>query len=194
MSGDRVLAALGPVVDAFARLGVPYHIGGSVATSTYGEARSTLDVDIVAPVQERDAEPLSASLRGEYYADAELIRDAIRHRSCFNLIYLPQYFKVDVFVAQDTPYARAAFARHRMAKLVGAGPGREFRFATPEDVVLHKLDWFRKGGETSERQWSDILGVLRVQAGRLDLDYMKQWAPVLAVADLLERAFADAAR
>jgi hypothetical protein len=81
-----------------------------------------------------------------------------------------------------------------MAKLVGAGNGREFRFATPEDVVLHKLDRFRQGGETSDRQWSDILGVLRVQAGRLDLDSMKQWAPALAVADLLERAFADAAR
>lgn len=194
MSGDRVLAALGPVVDALERLGVPYHIGGSVATSTYGEARSTLDVDIVAPVQECDAETLSELLRGEYYADAELMRDAIRHRSCFNLIYLPQYFKVDVFVAQDTPYARVAFARYRMARLVGAGNGREFRFATPEDVVLHKLDSFRKGGETSGRQWSDILGVLRVQAGRLDLDCMKQWAPALAVADLLERAFADAAR
>ncbi|MFN7669389.1 MAG: hypothetical protein ACK595_09300 [Planctomycetota bacterium] len=69
MSGERVLAALGPVVDAFARLGVDHHIGGSVATSTFGEARSTLDVDVVAPIREEHASPLAAALRGDYYAD-----------------------------------------------------------------------------------------------------------------------------
>lgn len=103
MSGERVLAALGPVVDAFARLGVDYHIGGSVATSTFGEARSTLDVDVVAPIHDEHAAPLAATLRGDYYADEERIREAIRHRSSFNVVFLPQYFKIDVFVVKDTP-------------------------------------------------------------------------------------------
>lgn len=192
MSGERVLAALGPVVDAFARLGVDYHIGGSVATSTFGEARSTLDVDVVAPIGEEHAAPLAAALRGDYYADEELIREAIRRRSSFNVIFLPQYFKIDVFVVKDTPYAKASFARYRSARLVGAGSSREFRFATPEDVVLHKLDWYRKGGESSERQWSDVLGVLRVQATRLDRAYMREWSSRLGVDDLLAKALAAA--
>lgn len=193
MSGERVLVALGPVVDLFDRLAIPNHIGGSVATSVFGHARSTLDVDMVAAVEVRHVGPIASALRGTYYADAELMLDAIQHRACFNLIYLPQYFKVDVFAVKDSPYARVAFARHTLAKLAGTSSDREFRFATPEDVVLHKLDWYRQGGETSERQWSDILSVLRIQVGRLDLDYMRKWAPSLDVADLLERVVRDAA-
>lgn len=192
MSGERVLAALGPVVDAFERLGIPYHIGGSVATSTFGEARSTLDVDVVAPIREDHAVPLAAALRGDYYAEEELIRDAARHRSSFNVIFLPQYFKIDVFVVKETAYAKAAFSRYLPARLVGAGSTREFRFATPEDVVLHKLDWYRQGGECSERQWSDVLGVLRVQATRLDRAYMREWSSRLGVDDLLAKALAAA--
>jgi hypothetical protein len=193
MSGERVLVALGPVVDLFDRLAIPYHIGGSVATSVFGHARSTLDVDMVAAVEVRHVGLIADALRGTYYADAELILDAIQHRACFNLIYLPQYFKVDVFAVKDSPYARAAFARYTMAKLAGTSSDREFRFATPEDVVLHKLDWYRQGGETSERQWADVVSVMRIQVGRLDLDYMRQWAPSIDVADLLERVVRDAA-
>ncbi len=193
MTGDRVLAALEPVVDLFERLAIPYQIGGSVAASTFGEARSTLDVDLVAAIEPREVAAITAALRGTYYADEELILDAVRHRSSFNLIYLPQYFKVDVFVVKDTAYAQGALHRHTLARLANSGSTREFRFATPEDVVLSKLDWYRKGGETSERQWSDILGVLRVQAGKLDLPYLRQWAVEIAVTDLLARALADAA-
>jgi hypothetical protein len=193
MTGDRVLAALEPVVDLFERLAIPYHIGGSVAASTFGEARSTLDVDLVAAIGPREVAAIAAALRGTYYADEELILDAVRHRSSFNLIYLPQYFKVDVFVVKDTAYAQGALRRHTLARLANSGSTREFRFATPEDVVLSKLDWYRKGGETSQRQWSDILGVLRVQAGKLDLPYLRQWAVEIAVAGLLVRALADAA-
>lgn len=96
-----------------------------------------------------------------------------------------------MFVLQDTPYARAAFARFLLAKLASSGSQREFRFATPEDIVLNKLDRFRKGGETSERQWADILGVLRIQGARLDLAYMHAWASAIQVDDLLTRALAD---
>lgn len=192
MSGERVLAALSPVVDAFDQLGVDYHVGGSVAASTFGEARSTLDVDVVADLAARHAEPLVKALRPDYYVDVDLILDAIQRRSSFNVIYLKQYFKVDVFLLKNHAYARAAFSRHVLARLAGSGSSREFRFATPEDIVLHKLDWYRKGGEISERQWLDILGILRIRANLLDLAYMRQWAPEIQVDDLLERALAEA--
>lgn len=92
----------------------------------------------------------------------------------------------------DTPYAQAAFSRYLPARLAGTASTREFRFATPEDVVLHKLDWYRQGGECSERQWSDVLGVVRVQATRLDRDYMREWAAKIGVDDLLVRLLAAA--
>ncbi|MEQ1632480.1 MAG: hypothetical protein ABL997_08915 [Planctomycetota bacterium] len=188
MSGERIYAALSPVVDTFADLGIDYQIGGSVAATTFGHARSTLDVDVVAAVRMEHAAPISRALSGNYYAEEELILHAVRHRSCFNLIYLPLFFKVDVFVVKDTPYAQAAFARKVMASLVGSVEQRKFCFATAEDVILHKIDWFRQGGEVSERQWADILGVLRVQQSRIDMDYLRTWAASLGVTHLLERA------
>lgn len=191
MSGERICRALSPVVDVFERLGIPYQIGGSVAAATFGHSRSTLDVDLVAAVGLQHAVPIADALRGSYYAEPELILDAVRHRTCFNLIYLPLYFKVDVFVLKDTPFAQAAFSRFSLARIVGSDEPREFRFATPEDIVLHKLDWYQKGGETSDRQWLDVLGVLRVQLGKLDLGYMRHWASEIQVDDLLVRALAE---
>ena len=119
MSDDRILAALRPVVAVFEGLGILYQIGGSVASSTFGHARTTLDVDLVADVRSEHAEPIAAALRDRFYAEPELIREAVRHRSCFNLIYLPAYFKVDVFVPKDTAYERTAFARGRVCAVRG---------------------------------------------------------------------------
>lgn len=191
MSDDRLLAALRPVVTLFGRLGIPYQIGGSVASSTFGVARSTLDIDLVADVRAEHADPIATSLRGSYYADADLIRDAVRHRSRFNLIYLQAYFKVDVFVPKDTPYERQAFARCVAAELRAGGDAGTFSFATPEDVILHKLRWSIDAGG-SERQWTDLLGLLRAQRGRLDLDYLRRWAADLQADALLERALTAA--
>ena len=191
MTDARVLHALRPVVAVFTRLGIVYHVGGSVASSTYGHARSTLDVDLVADVRIEHAVPIADALRGTFYADADLIREAVRYRSSFNLLYLVDYFKVDVFLPKDTPYERAAFAR-RIDGELRAGTEREtFAFATPEDVVLHKLAWYRDSGG-SDRQWSDLVGMLRVQAGRLDREYVERWATELGLSAELRRAL-DAA-
>jgi hypothetical protein len=61
----------------------------------------------------------------------------------------------------------------------------------PEDTILRKMLWFREGGEVSDRQWRDILGVLRAQQGSLDLAYLRAWAVRLALTDLLGRATAE---
>ena len=193
MSDDRILAALRPVVAVFERLGILYQIGGSVASSTFGHARTTLDVDVVADVRTEHAEPIAAALRDRYYAEPELIREAVRQRSCFNLIYLPAYFKVDVFVPKDTAYERTAFGRRVPAEIRAGGDAQTFAFSTPEDVALHKLAWHVEGGG-SERQWQDLCGLLRAQAGRLDSVYLRKWATELGMADLLEKAFREATR
>lgn len=187
MSDDRILRALRPVVAVFERLGIGYQIGGSVASSTFGHARATLDVDLVADVRVEHAAPIAAALASDFYADAELIRDAVEHRPSFNLIYLPAYFKVDVFVVNDSEYERTAFGRRIAANLRAGERVETFFFATPEDVVLHKLDWYREAGG-SERQWSDVVGLMRAQHGRLDAAYLERWAATLGLSGLLDRA------
>lgn len=191
MNGERVVAALRPVADLFQQLGIVWHVGGSVASATFGMARSTLDVDLAADVRMEHAELIVAALRGDYYVDAELIRDAVRHRSCFNLLYLKAYYKVDVFVPDDTPYERAALARSVPGVLRSGDRAEEYPFATPEDLILHKLDWWRRAGG-SDRQWGDLLGLLRAQRGRLDDGYLQEWAGQLGLADDLQRAIVAA--
>jgi hypothetical protein len=71
-------------------------------------------------------------------------------------------------------------------------PELSAKFASPEDTVLAKLEWYRLGGEVSERQWRDVLGVLRARGSQLDLEYMRKWAGELHVGDLLERGLQEA--
>ena len=188
MSHPDLLAALEPVLDVFERLGVRYQVGGSVASSAYGMARATMDVDIVADLEDRDVAELVRSLEAEYFADAEMIRAALRDRSSFNLIHLPTMLKVDVFVPKQRRYDREALSRSRLDTLVDEPDARQVYVATPEDIVLQKLEWYRLGGEASERQWADVIGVLSVQADCLESDYLRRWAAELGIEHLLQRA------
>lgn len=131
------------------------------------------------------------SLIDAFYVDAESIRDAVQHRRSFNVIHLETMFKVDVFVRKQRPFAQAQFER-RTDQVVATDPERTAYVASPEDIVLSKLEWYRMGGEVSDRQWRDVLGVLKVQGERLDLAYLRRWADALKVADLLERALTEA--
>ncbi len=187
----ELLAAVARVVAAFESLGVDYLIGGSVASSVFGEPRQTVDADLVARLLGQHAEPLVKQLAGEFYADLPAILTAVQNQGSFNLIHLDTMTKVDVFVSWRSPFGQSQFSR-RQKKSVGQFPALELYFASAEDTVLAKLDWYRKGGEVSDRQWRDLLGVLKVQAGTLDMDYLKLWADELGVADLLNRALDEA--
>jgi len=193
MALPDILAAVLPILEALDELGVAHHIGGSVASSAHGVARATLDVDVVADLRLRDAGPLARRIEERYYVDEEMISDAIRRRSCFNVIHLETMIKVDVFVIKERPYDLQAFARRQRDTLDDAPGAREIYLCTPEDTIINKLEWFRTGGEVSERQWGDVIGVLRVQAGRLDEAYLERWAAELGLMDLLARARAEAA-
>jgi hypothetical protein len=191
MSQPDLLAAVTPVIDALDRLGVPYSVVGSVASSAHGVARASIDADLVADLREAHVGALVTALLPDYYVDRDAALDAVKRRSMFNAIHLATMLKVDIYVLTGRPFDRESFAR--------SGPGaldptsaRRYILATPEDVVVHKLEWYRAGGEVADRQWSDIVGVLRVQAGALDLGYMRRWAAALGVEDLLDRAVNDA--
>lgn len=178
------------VADALEDLGVPYAIGGSFASALHGVMRATMDADLVADLRQEDLAPFVQALGGLFYANAEMMREAIGQHRSFNLIHLESMFKVDVFVARPRDFDRAQLAR-RQLHLLSEDPERRAYVASAEDTVLAKLEWYRMGGEVSDRQWRDALGVLKVQGLRLDLAYMRHMAAGLGVKDLLERALEE---
>jgi hypothetical protein len=192
MTDSDLVAALRPVADALDALGVRYYLGGSVASSAHGIARASLDADVVAALEPDHVDPLTNVLVSAYYIRVDRLRSAVAARSSCNLIHLATMFKIDVFVSKGRPFDRQAAERARPQAIDEAPDAPRFPVASPEDAVLAKLEWFRLGGETSERQWWDIVGVLRVTEDA-DRTYLRRWAASLNVADLLERALADAA-
>lgn len=187
-----ILTAITPVIDAFEQLGVGYYIGGSVASSIYGLPHSTLDVDLVADLRPEHVQPLVTRLQESYYLDEEAIRRAIQQRSSCNLIHLATMLKVDVFITQRRPVDAEAFQRIKQSQASEAAPERLLALASAEDMALAKMEWYRPGNEVSERQWRDVLGILRVQGTALDSVYLRQWAANLGLGNLLERALTEA--
>jgi hypothetical protein len=148
-----------------------------------GEPRSTIDIDIVAAIDDRHVEGLVAALGHDFYVDPESVRRAIRTRSSTNLIHLATQYKVDLFVAGGTPLDAQQLARRQIVRL----GERTLFIHPPEDILLQKLRWYRSGGEVSDRQWRDVLAIVRTQGPRLDRGYLTAHAPILGVLDLLER-------
>jgi hypothetical protein len=178
------------VIEAFEKLNVTYLIGGSLASALHGTARSTLDTDLVADLSPEKVNRLVEMLRQDFYIDQGMILDAIEHHSSFNVIHLKTAFKVDVFITKSRAFDQIQFQRRRL-EVVANEPERRAYVTTAEDIILVKLEWYRLGGEVSDRQWRDILGVLKVQAGRLDLEYLRKWADELRVTDLLQQAMRE---
>ena len=190
MNTSEIIQALTPLVEAFERFGIAYYIGGSVASSVHGRRRYTQDVDVVAALQLKHVQTLVAMLQQEYYIDADMIRGAIQNGSSFNLLHHDTGVKVDVFVQKTGPFSQQEMRRAREDVLeVGSRP---FFFASAEDMILAKLDWWKQGGGVSNRQWNDILEIIKEKHAALDSAYLRQSAPMLGVADVLEKAFNDA--
>ena len=169
-------------------LGIPHTVGGSLASAFAGEPRSTVDIDIVAALKESDVEPLRSRLADDFYVDDEALRRAIRTRSSANFIHHDTHLKVDLFVAGGTPLDDRQIARRLRVDL---GAGRVLYIHPPEDILLQKLRWYAQGGEVSDRQWRDVLAIVRVQGSRLDRSYLADGARILGVSVLLDRALAD---
>lgn len=178
------------VTQTLERLGIPYAVGGSLASSLHGVMRSTLDVDIVTDMRLEHIPPLVAALSKEFYADDEMMKGAIEHHSSFNLIHYETAFKVDIFIRKPRAFDQMQLERRRKT-VIANDPEESVYVASPEDTILAKLEWYRMGGEVSDRQWRDILGVLKTRAGELDLAYLKKWASELKVTDLLDRALRE---
>ena len=181
------------VVDALDALGVRYFVGGSLASALHGVARATMDTDIVADLHDEHVDAFVDALKSTFYVDDEMIREAIRAHRSFNIIHLESFFKVDIFVSKEREFDHLQMAR-RSPYVLSTEPEQSAYVASAEDTILAKLEWYQIGGEVSDRQWRDILGVMKVQAEKLDLEYLQRGARLLKVTDLLERALQEAGK
>lgn len=180
------------VAEALESLGCEYFIGGSVASSLHGEPRATNDIDIVVAMSPYQVRAFAEKLGSEFEVDQDMLRDALRHRSCANIFYLPMVTKVDLFALGDAPYDEVEFERRQ--RVCVRPPTGELYVKAPEDTILRKLLWYREGGEVSEKQWRDVSEVLRICAEQLDERYLSAWASRLGIAALLAKARTAARR
>jgi len=178
------------LIAALEDLEIKYLIGGSAASSAFGRFRATNDVDILAELYSSQVPALVQRLAHEFVAFEDEISSAVTVGHSFNLIHRRTVYKFDIFPAR-TAFDREQLKRARRIKITLLGAKLDIPIASAEDIVLAKLKWFREGGEASERQWSDIRGVIEIQAGKLDLEYLNTWALQLGIQDLLARVLAS---
>jgi hypothetical protein len=188
MATGEVLDITLMVTHVLEALHIPYLVGGSLASSLYGIPRATQDVDLVADISLTDVEPFVQALNDDFYIDAGMINDAIQRRSSFNIIHLATMFKVDVFILKADPTSQEEMSR-RHAYTLPATPNRTLIIASAEDIILQKLYWYELGNRISERQWRDVLGVIKVQHRNLDQIYMDKIARRMGLYDLLQTAW-----
>lgn len=175
------------VIAELEKLDICYVIGGSLASALHGTARATMDADLVVDLQIAHIAPLVDALQAHFYFDATSAREAIIRHSSFNLIHYKTMFKIDLFVAKPRAFDVAQLANRQL--VIVAEPEQKAYVLSAEDTILAKLEWYRLGGEQSERQWRDVTSILRVQGTRLDVAYMRESAAMLGVTDLLQKLF-----
>jgi hypothetical protein len=192
MNGSNLIKAFEPVTKLFDEIGVQYYVGGSIASSMLGLSRTTMDVDMVSTITINKVDDLYEGLKSKYYIDKEMIIDAIKNHSSFNIIHIETMFKIDIFVLKDRDYDKESFFRKKIDSFEDGNNSIDIYISSPEDIILNKLEWYRIGGEISERQWNDVKGVIKVQDKNLDFNYLKKWAKEICVSDLLEKVLNEA--
>jgi hypothetical protein len=167
-----------------------YFVGGSVASSLQGDPRSTNDIDVVISLPLGQIGVLADALGADFEIDRDMLQDALLRASSANGFYLPVLTKIDFFGLGHEPFDEIEFARRRP---VVVGPnGESLVIKSPEDSVLRKLLWYRQGAGVSDKQWRDIVSILRVSRDQIDSAYLLDWAQRLVCENLLARAQADA--
>ena len=182
---------LSQVVKALEDSSIAYVLVGSMASSARGIPRTTNDADIVAAIRTEQVDQLVARLQGAFYIDRDAVRRAVAHHRSVYAIHYGTGFKVDLFVPPPGGFGWQQLARRVAENLDAEGSVRVF-VATAEDIVIAKLDWYRSSGQSSDRQWLDLVGIIKVQGDQLDRQYLRDWASRLGLAGLLARAFEEA--
>ena len=186
-SDDGAEGAIRRALEALQRAGVPYMLTGSFASSFHGAPRTTQDIDIViAPTLGSLQRLVSEFPEDQYDVSREAALQAYGSESLFNVIDLESGWKIDFIVRKSRPFSVEEFTRRREAEVLGT----TVTIASAEDVILSKLEWARMAG--SERQITDVAGILRTQGADIDVEYVERWVAVLGVQREWERASAEA--
>ncbi len=168
------------VVETFERLQIPYLVTGSIAAMAYGEPRLTNDIDIVAAIEKKHvSDLLKAFPDNEFYISKEMISDAIVNQGQFNIIHPASGLKVDVIIRQNTSFDNSRFRRIRR---IYPAESYQANFASPEDVIIKKMEYYREGG--SEKHLRDITGILKISGDVVDKNYISEWANRLGLTDI----------
>lgn len=184
---ESPLSVLLQITLVFEEQGIAYVIVGSFASSLRGMYRSTGDVDVVADIKPEQIGALVTALQNDFYIDELAVRRAVTNRRSFNAIHFDSVFKVDVFIPPLDDFSQQQLLR-RQREQIAPDVAQALYVATAEDTILAKLKWYRAGGEISNTQWRDVLGIVGTQHNHLDVDYLREWADKLNVRDLLEKA------
>lgn len=175
------------VAELLEDLGLRYVIGGSVASSLVGEPRSTIDIDIALQLEPQNLDLLLDRIRPRFYVPENDAARAVREKGSFNIIHNDAALKVDLFVLGDGVLDVNQLDR-RVQVPVPTEPIAELWITSPEDQVLRKLDWYRRGGEVSDRQMRDVVAILQINHQRLDYSYLVATAELVGLSALLEVA------
>ena len=180
------------ILEVLDLLEIEYLVGGSLASSAHGIPRATRDVDFVVELHANHVDKFASLLSNDFYVDSQTIQDALALGRPFNVIHYETTYKFDFFPAGNDPFLRTELKRRMFVEAAPlGGEPLKWAVATAEDTILSKLAWFKAGGETSERQWNDVRGILRLSGPRLDREYLETWAPRLGVADLWQRLLSE---
>jgi len=186
MTPEELLVKISEILD---NLKIPYAVTGGFAISVWGKPRYTADIDIIVELVEKNIKPLAKNLLSidkDVYADEDMIKDALIHKSEFNFIHPDTGLKVDFFVMADNSYNKLKLKRAVLRDMYGA----KSYFVSPEDLVLSKLLWSKESD--SWKQKEDIKTVLENPKIKLDFKYIKKWAERQGTLDILEKIIKDA--
>ncbi len=184
------MIVFGALAEQLDRLEAAFVVGGSLASSVRGIPRSTIDIDLIVRITVQQVAELAEAMGSDWHIDVEQAREALRYGRSFNFLHLRSGLKFDFFPA-CTAFHQAEIARATTETLIVEGETIECPVVTAEDILIAKLRWYADGGQVSDRQWSDIVGIVRANPS-LDRDYVGHWAQQLDVQSLFERALGDA--
>lgn len=168
------------IVQALESLKIPFMITGSHASAYYGEPRFTRDIDIVAELKEGQVDEFVKFFPvDQFYCDKDMIKTEIKRHGQFNVIHATSGLKIDIILTKETPFSKTEFSRRKRQSLFS---DKDANFASPEDVIIKKMDFYKEGG--SEKHLRDITGILKISGDIIDIDYITQWADRLNLREI----------
>ncbi|MGK7933931.1 MAG: hypothetical protein AB4041_21215 [Microcystaceae cyanobacterium] len=188
MLTDPISLAL-TVAGILEELEIPYLVGGSLASTLFGEPRSTQDIDLIIDLELDKINLFINAFTPQFYLSESAIQEAIQSQSSFNLIDTDSLGKVDIFILKQRPLNQTEFKR-RQKLIVQENPAKSLYVSTPEDAILQKIIWYKMTNQ-SDKQWRDILGIIKLQDSKLDRVYLQKWAAELNLLPELNLAFSQ---